>query len=298
MASVMIGVAMVVAGCRKKEKAIKIDEAYEALVKIKDGMMVVPENVRLAVLEGAYVDLFGVARAKRGAGLRDRELGVWFEAASMVAAMTDKVRFAREAEEVLGELARRKVATAENYEEMYGVDVEVRRFDEARALAARHPSAKMEALPVIRAAANLASGAPTELVVDAHEAAVTRQAVELSTPAQIVVIGHPDCHFTSNAATAIEADPVLRDVFRGHAKWIAPPMMKFLLADVQRWNRERPELPMSMAFRRDEWPSLDRWAMPTFYFLQHGQVIGEVHGWPKAGHRDELVANAKAIGLL
>ena len=55
---------------------------------------------------------------------------------------------------------------------------------------------------------------------------------------------------------------------------------------------------MSLADQRADWPALDSWGTPTFYFFQRGALVSKVRGWPRAGRRAELLAGMHAIGLL
>jgi hypothetical protein len=52
-----------------------------------------------------------------------------------------------------------------------------------------------------------------------------------------------------------------------------------------------------VVFKREAWPMIDSWETPTFYFLEHGVVRAKVQGWPKEGHRSELLAGLQKIGL-
>ena len=77
----------------------------------------------------------------------------------------------------------------------------------------------MEVVPELRSNA-LVPGSPTELVVDPEARVLLRRSVDLQ-PAQVLVVSHPECHFSQDAIRDIEADPVLREAFV-NAKWLGP----------------------------------------------------------------------------
>jgi hypothetical protein len=59
--------------------------------------------------------------------------------------------------------------------------------------------------------------------------------------------------------------------------------------EFQRWNHEHPAMQHTIAYRNDEWPMIDWWGTPTFYFIKDGAVIAKFVGWPKEGRRAELL---------
>jgi len=67
---------------------------------------------------------------------------------------------------------------------------------------------------------------------------------------------------------------------------------------LQRWNREHRDYPVALVVRQTEWTFVDYWNTPTFYFLKDGVVVEKVVGWPKAGHRDELLSASRKAGLI
>jgi hypothetical protein len=125
-----------------------------------------------------------------------------------------------------------------------------------------------------------------------------RRNVDLQRPAQVVIVSHPLCHFSQAAVQDIQADPVLDKVFREHAKWLVPQDAHLYFDIMQRWNREHPGREVTMTVRREEWPMIDSWSTPTFYFLENGVVSAKVEGWPKGGRRPELLAALRQVGLV
>lgn len=58
-----------------------------------------------------------------------------------------------------------------------------------------------------------------------------------------------------------------------------------------------PRLPIAFSARREDWPFVDDWSSPTFYFLRQGKLVAKVTGWPKEGRRAEFSAALHQLGL-
>jgi len=91
---------------------------------------------------------------------------------------------------------------------------------------------------------------------------------------------------------------VLHELFRDHARWLARQDGRLYFDIIQQWNRENPDLQMTLTVESHEWPMSDVSGTPTFYFFDHGVVKAKVTGWPAEGRRAELVAAARTVGLL
>lgn len=195
------------------------------------------------------------------------------------------------------ELERRGDATDAEAADMFEMLIAARDVDAAKDFATRHPKVLQEPLPDFHEASHLTEKAPTEWIVSNDRRELLRQTVDLDQPAEILVIGHPMCHFSQDAARDIQSDPVLHDMLRTHGKWLSPPDGKLNFTVFQQWNHEHPDQTMSIAYRMSEWPLVDYWGTPTFYFLREGKVVDKVTGWPKEGNREALIAGARKIGL-
>src|SRR5690606_15389081 len=98
------------------------------------------------------------------------------------------------------------------------------------------------------------------------------------------------CHFTQNAAGAIESDPALHALFTEHAKWLAPQDTTTDFSVFRRWNAEHPDMPITITYLEAGFPMIDTWSTPTFYFIDHGRVVSQVTGWPRGERREEILA--------
>ena len=155
-----------------------------------------------------------------------------------------------------------------------------------------------EALPEFREAEDIQADGPTEWVVHPTKYELLRRNVALRDPIKVVVVSHPLCHPSSRAMRDIQADPVLRELFRAHAKWLAPQAGRLNVKILQKWNQEHPGQETTLTFRREEWPMIETWSTPTFYFRENGVLKPKVEGWPKEGRRAELLAAFRQVGLM
>jgi hypothetical protein len=262
--------------------------------RIERGSAEQGERARSATVTEAFDALFGEAayRDDALASASDAELAQLFDAANLATFYSFDARFAALQSRAMATLEQRGIATQMQYDDLYGSLVQVRRYDDARALYARHPDG-LAPLPAMEAA-----------VVDGTSrwrVSSPDQLVQIPAPfadgPTIVVVGHPLCHFTQDAFDAIGKDPALSTMFEHHAMLLVPIDRRFGLDDMLAWNTARPAFPMAYAVSRDEWPMFDAWATPTFYFFRDGRLVSKVTGWPKEGHRDEVLRAAHAIGL-
>jgi len=176
----------------------------------------------------------------------------------------------------LEEMQRRGMIDDEDYADLYGALVANRQFAAAATLQRGHP--KMGAAPLPTFVPNteaLPAGQPTALSIDARTHTMHREAVGLDGPLHIVVIA--GCHFSEDAARAIEGDAQLRPLFARHSTWLSNASSD--LAEVPTWNRQFADLPMLVAWSAREWPMLDSWAMPTYYVFRNGQLAKKFSGW-------------------
>jgi hypothetical protein len=254
----------------------------------------VPERARLAGIQAAYAELAHAAGPLDH--VSNRDLALLYDGAYREAFYVHDAGTIRDMAKFLDAMQERGIAAEDHYRNMYDTFAGARMFAGARALAKQHPVPDLEATPELREA-DLAPGQPTELAVDPNARVLLRRSVDLQ-PAQVVVVSHPQCHFSHNAMRDIEADPVLREAFLKHAKWLAPQHDNLEFDAIQRWNREHPEMEHAIAYRDDEWPMIDSWGTPTFYFFKDGAVRAKVEGWPKEGSRTELLAALRQVGLL
>jgi hypothetical protein len=196
------------------------------------------------------------------------------------------------------EMQRRDITKKFDYQQMYAALIGARMLTEAGGFFAHYHGMDLDALPTFREASGIKAGEPTEWIVNPVAPELLRQPFAIDASAQVLVVGHPLCHFSQNAVRDIFADPQLGAVFAEHAHWLAPPDQHLKVELFQQWNHDHPNAAMTIAYKQSEWPLLDYWGTPTFYFFRDGSLITKVVGWPAEGRRDELRDALQQIGLL
>ncbi|GAB3253836.1 hypothetical protein [Chitinimonas naiadis] len=197
---------------------------------------------------------------------------------------------------VLEELARRQLAEPRYYDWLFRSYVDGRMFSEARALQLAHPSNGMERLPEVIDPAGLPGKTPRLWVVDDQQRRLVLQPFVPET-LQVIAVVHPNCQFCERAFQAIDADPVLAKALGHHVTWLAPQAGTLDFDLIQQWNRDHPRRRLALAVANQDWPMVDTWATPAFYFLKAGKVVSKVGGWPPEGRRSELLLALKALGM-
>ena len=81
------------------------------------------------------------------------------------------------------------------------------------------------------------------------------------------------CGPSLRALLAIGNDPDLRRRLASITQWLVPPEGMLDFAAWQRWNREHPDARLLAVHRAGEWPWIESWATPQFYFLRQGKAI-------------------------
>lgn len=246
-------------------------------------------NDRYRALISPYQTTTSVAK------LRNEDLALLFQAAYVAFIYTISPGPLDDMRLDLAEMHRRGIAHTGDDAKVYASLIEIRYFGQARAFAKLHSRALTEAVSVVTD--DRTRQGPTALLVEAGGSRLERRSLDLRN-AGIVVVSSPLCHFSQRAIRSIESDADLRPLFHDHAVWVVPPDQSTPFATVAKWNRVHPHESMAVAYRREEWPMIDLWETPVFYFLREGRVVSKVVGWPIAGRKAEIRRSLKRAGLM
>jgi hypothetical protein len=104
---------------------------------------------------------------------------------------------------------------------------------------------------------------------------------------QIVLVTRSGCYFTQQFEQYLQQKPALAKLFQQHGTRIASIGLQ-----------AETDPAIAEIYRAEDWPEIDNWGTPTFYFYHDGQLQGSVIGWPKAGREDELLTMLRRIRLL
>lgn len=218
------------------------------------------------------------------------ELKLLFRSNAEVASASKGTRYALNLELIFNALKERGIANSAQAEELYDAFIRSRLFDKAATFIAEKYFVPSVRLPTFQIAADAVDGVPTEWVISETSRVAERRKANLSAPWLMVVVSHPHCHFSKNAAISILADTGLAARLKGHSKWVTPQDANFDFDDFQKWNRKYPDAAQTVVHRSDEWPMERFNATPIFYFLANGKVVSSFSGWPKEGNKEQLLA--------
>lgn len=271
---------------------------FDAVWRAERATKGLPDAARARAIGEEYDARLGPVARGGLASLGHADLDLLHRAAHTTAFHTLSAAHLGAVRATLDELERRGLAAKRHVIHAHELLIKARRLDEATALAARHPSLALEAVPALRQAGPAVRGRPGAWSVDSREDALVRRSIDPGAPAHVVVVSHPLCHFSRAAMEAVGAAPALTGALRGHATYLAPQDGSFHLDVLRAWDQAHPDQAIAIALDRVEWPWVDSWETPTFYFLEGGAVVAKVSGWPSGGRLAELEEGARRIGLL
>lgn len=198
---------------------------------------------------------------------------------------------------LVGEFEARGATDLKQLEETLAINLVVlRRFDEVRALHQRKPHLAIEFLPpVLDESRALASGFRI-YQPDAKTQSLRLVDVLSSPELRVYVVGTIACGFSRRASDAIEAHPELKARMANSSLWFDSAVGRLYFKDVLSWNASHPATRLNYVVSEDDWPFIDSWATPTFYFVKNGRLVEKVQGWPdnKTGVERLLKAFAAA----
>ncbi|WP_130617442.1 hypothetical protein [Dyella amyloliquefaciens] len=235
------------------------------------------------------------------AGRASAEVDLLFRSAYLAGSYTFDAKYLSDMRRDIAALERRGVASQRSLSDFYHSLVAYRRFDEASSFLRAHPLTGVPPLPRVEDEVPDGYSGPSALyLVDASGGPILhRRASPLAVVSpQIVVVSHPNCHFSRNASDAIERSDVLLPIFQAHSTWITPQDGFIKITSLARWNQASKLPPTAVAYRQSEWPMFKNWATPTFYFFKGGKLVREVSGWPPEGNEEALKAAMREVGLL
>ncbi|GGY24921.1 hypothetical protein GCM10008098_18200 [Rhodanobacter panaciterrae] len=252
-----------------------MERRYDELILQKSGTSM-PDAERFALAGQRYDHLFGNYQTPdRLRSLSYTDLRLLKRAVENAVFYIPSPTHIAQLQMDLTEMQRRDMVEDKDYARLHQALIANRDFDTANALVRSHPGMGVDTVPAFHKPASLPREQPTALTVNARDDTMSRQAFDLSAPLRIVVVA--SCHFSQDAARAIEADAQLRPIFASDAIWLASQNEYF--SSVADWNREFPDQPIHIAWQNSEWSMLDSWAMPTFYVFRHGRLVKKFSGW-------------------
>lgn len=228
--------------------------------------------------------------------LSDEQLRDRYEAARLTAFYANSPASMLQMRRAWDELDRRGDPPAGSADDLVTLYVAARQFVEAEQFSTTHASAVSVRPPVLDGAKTMSADA-TVLAVADNGARLVQQPFSWQKQSRVVVIGAPDCHFSREAAAAIQSDTQLSAMMATHAVWLMPQQVVRDFSAVARWNREHPQASLSLIYRQSEWPFIHSLATPAFYFFKDGQLVASFNGWTGAEQKKAVLDGLARMGL-
>jgi hypothetical protein len=247
------------------------------------------------MLADVYAREFAPAQ-QRLASLSDQDVELLFRGANRLSFVVASPVYLADMRRDFDELDRRHRVDRPHVDAFYDALLAAHRPADARALLGAYPMLDRPSPPTLHDAKFEHDQPSTWVARGGHD--LWRQPLPLDADAQVVVLGSTGCHFSEAAARSIGADRMLREMFRTHARWVAPAHDIVAFDALTAWNRAHPAQPLAILHDDAGLPFVTRFATPTFYFMRHGHVVDTVVGWPNDAQRAALRAGLRKIGLL
>jgi hypothetical protein len=215
----------------------------------------------------------------------DIDLLLLFRAADEASFYTSLPEHASDMEALAGVLQERRAVTSSHLTKTYFALIAAREFDRARqwrisnGLIINASDYEIDSTPPL-------NDQPGELRLGTKE--VEYFPFKFPKGGFVLVIAHPQCHFSNYLLQHIYGDNVLLDKTRGKLKWMSPQQREENSAIFRDWNASYKEARITQAYLASQWTSVDFWETPTLYFYYDGVLKKKIVGWPKSGRRKEL----------
>lgn len=278
-----------------------VEQGYKELLAAEDGAVGrLTTQKRSEVVANAFDRHLGGYSPEELSSLSDSDIGLYFRAAELVLSNSLRKKDLERMEVAFSEIFRRGIGSERVVRGMRSAYLSMRKFDQARELTRRHRLGLGlgEEDPSYLDNVPAQFQGPTMLEISLAAPQLTRTAFVPPTGGHIVVVAHPLCHFSQRAMVAINGDATLRALFEERASLLAPVDASLNLDVLRTWNSTFPAFRVALAYARDEWPDIDYWGTPTFYFFGDGGAVEKIVGWPPEGRLEEIRAAARTVGIL
>ncbi len=160
-----------------------------------------------------------------------------------------------------------------------------RLLEAANKLKQQYPEIQVGDLPTIQ---SREIKGPSVYRIAADEATLIQQAFSFNKRTEVLVIAHPYCRFCQMLIKDIVADEKLSQFFKNHSRWIADETYLSSIDAIVDWNKKYPMASLDIAYLKQDFTELEEWATPAIYFLNDGEVLDKLIGWPEEGRKHAL----------
>lgn len=175
-----------------------------------------------------------------------------------------------------------------DYTSMYGTLVQRRMFTEAKVFYTKYAQFGLSNLPQILKDNQINEGVTFYTSHNEKKNTLIEKKYIFPKGKSIIIIAHPLCHFCQRAVAEIAKNKRLSQILAKRSFGIVPVDRNFNSELLYNWNKKHPNFQLNYIQNSNDFPMLDFWGTPTFYFLDNNKVIDKLVGWPKEGRIQEL----------
>ena len=106
----------------------------------------------------------------------------------------------------------------------------------------------------------------------------------------LVVIAHPECRFFRNFLKDIGNDPIMAHAFLENTLWLTDKGASLADGKMANWNQTMPNIQFQIVYSEADWPEINYWGSPSFYFFEKSKLVSKVVGWPRNQSTDRKTA--------
>lgn len=286
-----IGLVIVLTACIQAAKADALSQRIEylssAIQQISRSELSSSEQAQR--ISQDYLQQFATHPAWRE--VSDGELRAFFALSAKASFYSDAPVIVQQLSAALYELAARKLASAADIQLVDASLISTNQFVQAQALRLAFPEANLSRLPSISHPPEPGSALSFWQIAgeSLNDLQLRGANLQFAKGVQVVVLSHPDCHFSRRLFQALQQDPELRQHLPKQTLWLAPANRDTPIARLWQWNQTQPEFHHVLSYQASAWPFISDIATPSLFIFKDGVLKGSVIGWPKEGRKQELL---------
>jgi len=174
--------------------------------------------------------------------------------------------------------------------------VRSRKITEARALEATYPYITFsKTFPMISSEINLRS----YLYLDTTNKQLIKKGFKFPSTGYVVVISSPLCSPSKRFTTwlNLKKNSTFKEVFTNNAIFLTPTDSTLYIDALSTLNKSIAPIQMHYSIDRNEWPEIQLWDTPTFYFYHNGVLKSQLVGWKSNEVSKQLMEHLNNIEL-
>lgn len=112
--------------------------------------------------------------------------------------------------------------------------------------------------------------------------------IDLSSYTGVIATVNPQCHFFHNFLSDLNNNEELKSVVIDNTKWVSSAWRAYGEPAFSEWNHQVSDISINIAVNKTEWPEINYWGSPTFYFFEVGELKQKIVGWPKGSADNKI----------